>query len=166
MAQSDLYNIVLDCLDRHAGQGSKTAFLSVSDALKVESFTFRRLAEQTHRFANGLTDRGFKPGDSLIISLPNGPEFPTAFLGAVRAGVIPIPVSPLLTPDELDFLFKDSGAKEIVTGENFKRFVRSRTSEFSFKAHIGLRSRLLALYQRHGGSAKGGDACAFKHSRP
>lgn len=36
---------------------------------------------------------------------------PITFFGAMKIGAIPVPVSPLLTPDEISFMAKDSGAK-------------------------------------------------------
>ncbi|MBI2340084.1 MAG: acyl-CoA synthetase [Deltaproteobacteria bacterium] len=124
------YNIVTDCLDKHASDTSKMALLFVDEALSVHFFTFCELAESSRRFSAGLVHHGFKAGDRLVLRFPNGPKFPVAFLGAARIGVILIPSSPLLTEGELDFLVQDSEAKGVVTPENFSEFAGDESSKF------------------------------------
>lgn len=112
----DLYNIALDCVDKNAGSlvnKHKTALIFVGQTLK--RLTFSNLEGLTNRFANILKDLGILPGSRLILRAPNSPEFPVVFLGAVKAGVIPIPISPLLTWHELKFLLSDSKAAVLFT---------------------------------------------------
>jgi acyl-coenzyme A synthetase/AMP-(fatty) acid ligase len=56
-----------------------------------------------------------KPGERLLLRLNNCPEFPVSFLGAIKAGLLPIPSSSLLTWDELKFLLEDSETAVLVT---------------------------------------------------
>jgi acetyl-CoA synthetase len=50
----------------------------------------------------------------VLIRLPNSIDYPTAFLGAMKAGCIAVPTSTLLTVDEVLYLIKDSGARVLV----------------------------------------------------
>ena len=65
--------------------------------------------------ALGLRERGVRPGDRVALVLRDSPWFIAAFLGAAKIGAIPVPLSTLARPDELDFMLRDSGATLTVT---------------------------------------------------
>src|SRR5206468_3745131 len=65
--------------------------------------------------ALGLRDRDVRPGDRVALVLRDSPWFIAAFLGAAKIGAIPVPLSTLARPDELDFMLRDSGATLTVT---------------------------------------------------
>ena len=56
-----------------------------------------------------------RSGDRVALVLRDSPQFIAAFLGAVKIGAIPVPLSTLARPDELDFMLRDSGAVLTVT---------------------------------------------------
>ena len=68
------------------------------NALAIETgereLTRTALREAARRFAGGLTERGYGPGDTLLCYLPNCPKYLTCVIGAFRAGVVS-PVNPL-----------------------------------------------------------------------
>jgi acyl-coenzyme A synthetase/AMP-(fatty) acid ligase len=112
----DLYNIALDCVDKNARSlRNRHKIALISAGRTVKRLTFSNLEGLTNRFANILKGLGIFPGSRLILRAPNSPEFPVVFLGAVKAGVIPIPTSPLLTWHELKFLLTDSEASVLFT---------------------------------------------------
>ncbi len=51
--------------------------------------------------ATGLLRAGLRPGDRLLMRLANRPAFPIAYLGAIAAGVVPVPTSAQLTALEI-----------------------------------------------------------------
>lgn len=67
------------------------------------------------RFAQALVKLGVRRGDRVAISLPNVPQFPIAFYGALKAGAIVVPTNPLYTAPELRHQLVDSGARVVVT---------------------------------------------------
>lgn len=67
------------------------------------------------RFAAALQDLGVGKGDRVAIHLPNCPQFPIAYYGALRAGAIAVPCNPIYTAREMVHQLRDSGAKVIVT---------------------------------------------------
>ena len=77
--------------------------------------TYVRLASLVDRFARALVKVGVKRGDRVSICLPNVPQFPIAFYGALKAGAIVVPTNPLYTQPELAHQLKDAGAKVAVT---------------------------------------------------
>lgn len=121
------YNIAYDCLDKHVDptpQRKNWALIfvkeDISGNLSREKYSFRDFVESTNRFANALIERGYQKGDRFLIYLQNCPEFITVFLGGMKAGLIPIPVSPLLTESELQFMQEDSQARFIVCEERLQ----------------------------------------------
>ena len=84
------------------------------DALGTVTATYGELATRTSQFAQLLRKRGVLPGDRVLIRLPNSIDYPTAFLGAMKAGCIAVPTSTLLTVDEVLYLAKDSAANVMV----------------------------------------------------
>lgn len=62
---------------------------------------------------------GLKKGDRIAIQMPNLLQFPIAFFGALRAGLIVVNTNPLYTPREMEHQFKDSGVVAIVIVANF-----------------------------------------------
>lgn len=111
-----LFNIGAACTDAHLGSEveSRTAMIVEDDALGTVSVTYKQLAERTSQFAQLLRKQGVAPGDRVLIRLPNSIDYPTAFLGAMKAGCIAVPTSTLLTAEEVMYLAKDSGAKALV----------------------------------------------------
>lgn len=73
----------------------------------------------THFAAYLQKDLGLVKGDRIAIQMPNLLQFPIAFIGALKAGLIVVNTNPLYTPREMEFQFRDSGAKAIVIVENF-----------------------------------------------
>jgi long-chain acyl-CoA synthetase len=76
--------------------------------------SYAQFSSLADRFARALIRLGVKRGDRVAISLPNIPQFPIAFYGAIKAGAVVVPTNPLYKPHELEHQLNDSGAKVIV----------------------------------------------------
>ncbi|MEM4218105.1 MAG: AMP-binding protein, partial [Candidatus Methanomethylicaceae archaeon] len=79
-----------------------------------ERWTYRDLIDLIHRCANAFHSLGLKKGDRVMLYTPNCPQFIISFFGVMRAGGTPVPVSPIYTPFELEYLLNDSEAQFIV----------------------------------------------------
>ena len=66
------------------------------------------------RAANLFRRLGIGPGDTVAYVLPNGVEAPVALLAGATAGIV-IPVNPLLAPEHIAGILRDTGAKVVVT---------------------------------------------------
>lgn len=124
-------NIAFDCIDKHAiswHNPHKEALIAFDENLAAQKLTYLQLQGLTHRAAHALQSLGLQKGDRLLLRLNNEAIFPITFLGAIRAGIIPIPVSPLLSEDELNYLLKDSQASALVTHQNLlsENFLQQR----------------------------------------
>lgn len=69
--------------------------------------TFGTLLEQAQRVAAYLHRSGVRPGDRVVILLPNTPHFPIIYYGALYAGAIAVPLNFMQTSRELHYLFDD-----------------------------------------------------------
>ncbi|MGX7693568.1 fatty-acid--CoA ligase FadD5 [Gordonia polyisoprenivorans] len=77
--------------------------------------TWKQLDERTRGFAAALSRRGVGFGDRILLVLLNRSEYVEAVMGANLIGAIPVPVNVRMSPAEIAFLVRDSGAKIIVT---------------------------------------------------
>lgn len=70
----------------------------------AERWSYGRLSAAVRGVAAGLASRELQPGDRVMLRLGNGVAFPLAFLGAVAAGLVPVPTAAGLTSGEVDRL--------------------------------------------------------------
>ena len=76
--------------------------------------TYRELDGQSGRFAAGLRETGLLPGQVVGLQLPNMPQFLTAYFGALKAGLVVLPLNPLLMAPELEYHLTDSSAAILI----------------------------------------------------
>ena len=79
-----------------------------------ERFSYRRLRELSERFAGALSSMGIKKGDRVIIYISNCIQWVISFLGIQKIGAVIVPVSPIYTSHELEYMVRDSGAKTVI----------------------------------------------------
>jgi long-chain acyl-CoA synthetase len=72
--------------------------------------SYRELDEQSGRLAAGLLELGLMPGQVVAVQLPNLPQFPAAYFGALKAGLIVLPLNPLLKAPEIEYHLADAAA--------------------------------------------------------
>ena len=79
-----------------------------------EQFTYARLRDLSERFAGSLNDMGVKKGDRVMIYIANCIQWVIAFLGIQKIGAVIVPVSPIYTSHELEYMINDSGVETIL----------------------------------------------------
>lgn len=79
------------------------------------SLTFEALDDRQRRLAGALLSAGLDEGDRIAVLARNSVESLEVTTGALRAGLIPVPVNPLLTEPEVDYVISDSGARWLFT---------------------------------------------------
>ena len=109
------YNSVVELFESSCQKyGNQVAFVNMG-----VSMTYAETDKLSKDFAAYLQSIGLQKGDRIAIQMPNLLQFPVAFFGALRAGLIVVNTNPLYTPREMEHQFKDSGAKAIVIVANF-----------------------------------------------
>ncbi|MFH1242639.1 MAG: AMP-binding protein [Pseudomonadota bacterium] len=79
-----------------------------------EHFSYARLRDLSERFAGALSGMGVKKGDRAMIYVSNCIQWVITFLGVQRIGAVIVPVSPIYTSYEIEYMVNDSGAETIV----------------------------------------------------
>lgn len=87
--------------------------------------TYARFSSLANRFAAALLRLGIQKGDRVAIALPNIPQYPIAFFGALRAGAVVVPTNPLYTGREMQHQLANSGARVLVMLDMFYPTVRA-----------------------------------------
>ncbi|HEX9856931.1 MAG TPA: class I adenylate-forming enzyme family protein [Paracoccaceae bacterium] len=94
------FNLAAHVLARAGDLPDKCA-LQVIRPAGTESWSYARLAAAVQGCGTGLLALGLTPGDRVLMRLGNTPEFPVLFLGAIAAGLVPVPTSAQLTGPEI-----------------------------------------------------------------
>ena len=87
----------------------------VGSMLLTAKLKYAELKALIDRFAAGLQRLGVKKGDRVSIQLPNCPQFLIAYYGALKAGAVVVPTSPLYVAREIAHQLQDAGAEIMVT---------------------------------------------------
>ncbi|MBE0413410.1 class I adenylate-forming enzyme family protein [Yoonia sp.] len=93
------FNMAAHVLAHADRLADKPALQIVGDM--VETYRYADIATAVRGTAAGLLGMGLVPGDHLLLQLGNTAEFPITYLGAIAAGIIPVPVSSQLTAPEV-----------------------------------------------------------------
>jgi 4-hydroxybenzoate-CoA ligase len=109
--QRRTYNAVSDFVDANVarGLGDKVAFRD-----GTRSLTFNELQDRTLRFARALRGIGLRPESRVALLLLDTVDFPVAFWGSIRAGIVSIPLNTLLTAEQYHYVLEDSRAEALV----------------------------------------------------
>ena len=79
--------------------------------------SYGELDLKIRQFAAGLLAHGVQPEQRILLVMHDSIDMPVAFLGALFAGVIPVPVNTLLPADNYAYMIKHSEAKIVVVSE-------------------------------------------------
>src|ERR1700759_520910 len=114
MAERGGYNAASDLIDRNlsAGRGDKPAFID-----RQRRITYAQLARETARAANYMTKLGLRREDRAALVLLDTVDFPVLFLGAIRAGIVPVPLNTLLTAEQYAYILADTRARVAFVSE-------------------------------------------------
>ncbi len=108
------YNFAADILKRNldAGRGDKVAYIDHRG-----SYSYAALAARIERFGHVLRALDVRREERVLMCLTDTIDWPTAFLGAIKAGVVAVPVNTLLTEDDYRFMLEDTRARLLVVSE-------------------------------------------------
>lgn len=127
------YNAVTWLLDRNVdeGRGDKLAFTDT-----VNDLTYGQLQSQSRRFANLLRRLGVRREERVAMVMLDTVDFPVAFLGAIRAGVVPVPLNTLLTAEQYAYILADCRARVLFVSEELWPALRDVAGRMSDLEHV------------------------------
>lgn len=113
---AEQFNVAVPFIDRHVaeGRGSKVAIRTLND-----SVTYADLAANVNRCAVLLSRFGLERGDRMLMVVKDCPAFFYLFWGAIKAGVIPVPLNTLLRSASYTYMIEDSGAAALYYSPEF-----------------------------------------------
>ena len=105
------FNVVTPFVDRHLaeGRGTKVAIRSAAGDV-----TYAELAERVNRCGNAWLGLGVRRGERVLMVVKDCPEFFYAFWGAIKAGIVPVPLNTLLRADDYRYMVEDSRCAAVV----------------------------------------------------
>ena len=110
------FNVAPSFIDRHLleGRAEKTAIRTAR-----EDVTFAQLADRVNRCGNVLLALGLQRGDRVLMVVKDCPGFFYLFWGAIKAGIVPVPLNTLLRRADYSYLIQDSGAAALFYSPEF-----------------------------------------------
>jgi 4-hydroxybenzoate-CoA ligase len=127
------YNAVTRLLDRNVdeGRGGKLAFTDT-----VSELTYAGLQKQSRRLANLLRRLGVRREERVAMMMLDTIDFPVVFLGAIRAGVVPVPLNTLLTSDQYAYVLADCRARVLFISEALLPVVKDMLGRMPDLDHV------------------------------
>ncbi|MFH0822722.1 MAG: AMP-binding protein [Pseudomonadota bacterium] len=115
--ETENLNIAHEAVDRWARDEQRRSLkaLVIEQGGKPREYTYREIRELSSQWANLFTERGLAPRDIIWTMLPACPELYVTTVGAARRGIIQCPIHPSSTLPDLEFYFRNTRPKALVT---------------------------------------------------
>jgi benzoate-CoA ligase len=138
------YNTAVDLIDRNLKVRPKKVAYIDDDG----SYSYADLAERVNRCANSLVGLGLGLESRVMLCLTDTIDFPSAFLGAIKAGVVPVAVNTLLTASDYDFMLRDSRAQSLIVSEPLLSAFKPLLEDQPFLRHVVVSGGNSSAYAR------------------
>ena len=110
------FNWAYEVFDRWGRDPAKVAMVWVApDGRTVREVTYREMGERSRRVASALTGLGARRGDRVLVVLGRVVEWWEVMLGCMRAGLVAVPGTTLLTAKDLAYRLEAAGPAIVVT---------------------------------------------------
>ena len=146
------YNAVTWLLDRNVdeGRGAKLAFTDT-----VSELTYGELQKQSCRVANMLRRLGVRREERVAMIMLDTVDFPITFLGAIRAGIVPVPLNTLLTSDQYAYVLADCRARVLFISEALLPVVKDMLGRMPDLDHVVVSGKDAHGYKKLSDELKG-----------
>jgi len=121
------FNVAVPFIDRHLNEGRGDKI--VIRTARGRTVTYADLAAGVNRCGNALRTLGLAPGDRMVMVVKDCPAFFYLFWGAIKAGIIPVPLNTLLREADYRFILEDSGCAAVVWSREFAGEVTAALAE-------------------------------------
>lgn len=101
-----------------------------------EKFTYARLRDLIERFGTALRRLGVQKGDKVMLYITNSAQWVISFFGIQKIGAVVVPVAPIYTSFEIEYMINDSGAETIICLDTNFGYVQDVFSKTSLKRAI------------------------------
>ena len=104
-----------DLVDEHAAKLGDQVFASD----RTTTLSFAQLHDRSMRAAVGLRNAGVKPGDRVVVQMPNWTELIVAVAAVTRSSGVNVPVMPFYRHNEVAYVLEDCDAAAVIACESF-----------------------------------------------
>jgi len=111
------FNMARHVLEASAARFPDRMALQIISPRGAERWSYARLVAAVRGCGTGFLAQGLRPGDRVLLRLGNEVAFPVAFLGAIAAGLVPVPTSAALTVAEVSRMAAVVAPALIVAGD-------------------------------------------------
>jgi benzoate-CoA ligase len=127
------YNAAHDLIERNlaAGRGAKVAY--IDDAGRC---TYAELAALVNRAADMLARLGLEMEQRIVIAHHDSVDWVAVYLGAIKAGIVPVVLNTLLTTADYEFMLADSRARALVVSEALLPAFKPLLGKLPFLRHV------------------------------
>lgn len=113
---ASVFNVAVPFIDRHLDEGRAD---KVAIRMLDQDVTYGELAENVSRCGNLLKREGLQSGDRVLMVMKDCAEFFYVFWGAIKAGLIPVPVNTMLKASDYKYIIEDSRCTALVYSPEF-----------------------------------------------
>ena len=124
----NIYSTFADTAERHP---DKTAVFYLGTR-----FSYRKLQNLSERFAAALNDKGVKAGQPVMMYIPNSIQWVVSWLGIQKLGAVAVPITPIYTPHDINYIANDSEAEAIICADTNFGYVTSVLPQTGLKTVI------------------------------
>ncbi len=111
----DEFNFGFDIVDQWAESRPESTALLVVTPDGERTISFAQLGVRTNRLAHALTHLGLQRGDRVLVMLPRIAEWWEAMVGLLKAGLVSMPGTTLLTPKDIAYRIQAADATAVLT---------------------------------------------------
>ncbi|HOZ86498.1 MAG TPA: aminotransferase class I/II-fold pyridoxal phosphate-dependent enzyme [Bacteroidia bacterium] len=122
----------------------------ITDAGNGASYTFGHLEVESRAIAWQLEQTGLKKGDRIVFSLENSLEFVKLYFACLYSGIVSIPLNPVLSPEQKDYIIGHSEARAIVFSDTTLPGFNRQTIESPQTLNFRLDSQASVLVAHNG----------------
>ena len=103
------FNFAQHLIDLNAGRPDKVAYVDDAGTL-----SYGQLAQRVRRLAGALQALGIRREERVLLLMHDSSDWVVSFLGALYAGVVPVAVNTLLTPDDYAYMLQNSRSQAVL----------------------------------------------------
>ncbi|MFX3625201.1 MAG: fatty acid--CoA ligase family protein [Ectobacillus sp.] len=124
-------NLIYSLVETAREKGEKVAYV-----FEDKETTYAQLNSAVAKFASGLSKLGIQKGDHVALIVGNSPYFIIGLYGAMRVGATVIPINPIYTPDELQYILHNGDVKAVIALDLLLPVINQLASSLPSVEHI------------------------------
>ena len=128
---ASIFNVAVPFIDRHLQEGrAEKVAIRTNQGVEV---TYTGLAENVNRCGSAFLDLDIGRGERVVMIVKDCAEFFYCFWGAIKAGLIPVPVNTLLRSKDYHYIIGDSGCAAVVYSPEFAGEVEAALEQLEMR---------------------------------